>query len=125
MPNKTKLLVVDDDEAVLAALKTKLERTGRFEVFTANGGDEALRRVREVSPDVVMSDIDMPDMDGGELAQALREKPATAKLPVIFLSSMVSPTEATRYSGGSPILSKRTTVEEVVKTVEQVLKQST
>src|SRR5262245_55129947 len=53
MTTKMTLLVVDDDEDVLGALKTKLERTGRYDVFTATGGHEALLRVRERRHDLI------------------------------------------------------------------------
>src|SRR5262249_30214361 len=107
MATKMTLLVVDDDEDVLGALKTKLERTGRYDVFPATGGNDALRRIRERQPDLIVCDIDMPDMDGGTLAATLQEDRTTLAVPLIFLSGLVSPTESAKGDvGGWPMMSK-------------------
>ena len=122
MAPRARLLVVDDDPAVQTVLKTKLEQTGRFEVLTAGGGQEALRKARELKPELVVTDIDMPDMDGGELAATLRETPATADISVVFLSALVPPGDTTqRSSGGAPMLSKRTSLETLIRTIDRVL----
>jgi CheY-like chemotaxis protein len=125
MPGKTTLLIVDDDRDVLTVLKTKLELTGRFEVLTALGGEEALRHAREAKPDLVVCDIDMPDMDGGELAAALKESRATAAVPVVFLSALVAPEDSARgVVGGWPMLSKRSSVDQLVKKIDELLATS-
>ncbi len=61
----TTILIVDDVPEVTALLKAKLERTLRFTVITANSGKEALQLAGTMQPDIVVSDIDMPDLDGG------------------------------------------------------------
>jgi CheY-like chemotaxis protein len=122
MATKMTLLVVDDDEAVLALLRTKLERTGRYDVLTAGGGNEALQRVRERRPDLIVCDIDMPDMDGGALAAALKEGLTTRTLPVVFLSGLVSPQDSARGAvGGWPMLSKQSKIEHLVAKIDELL----
>ena len=119
---KITLLVVDDDQDVLGALRTKLERTGRYHVFTAGGGQEALRHVRERRPDLIVCDIDMPDMDGGELAATLREDKATSALPLVFLSGLVSPQDSARGNvGGWPMLSKQSQIQQLVGKIDELL----
>ena len=126
MATKKTLLVVDDDEDVLGARKTKLERTGRYDVFTATGGNDALRRIRERRPDLIVCDIDMPDMDGGALAATLQEDRTTIGVPLIFLSGLVSPTESAQGNvGGWPMLSTRSPVEQVVKKIDELLEKKT
>jgi len=121
MESRARLLVVDDDPDVLHVLKTKLEQTGRFEVHTAGGGQEGLRSAQTLQPEVIVSDIDMPDVDGGELAATLRETPSTATIPVVFLSALVSPTDTGQSSGGWPMLSKRGSLETLIRTIERML----
>ena len=126
MATKKTLLVVDDDEDVLGARKTKLERTGRYDVFTATGGNDALRRIRERRPDLIVCDIDTPDMDGGALAATLQEDRTTIAVPLIFLSGLVSPTESAQGNvGGWPMLSTRSPVEQVVKKIDELLEKKT
>jgi class 3 adenylate cyclase len=82
-----RILVVDDQRANVEML-CELLRSRGYEVFAAYDGEEALRGVAEHQPDVVVSDIRMPVMDGYELCQRLRDDPATALLPVVLVTSL-------------------------------------
>src|SRR5262249_961100 len=122
MTTKKTLLVVDDDEDVLGALKTKLERTGRYDVFTATSGNSALLRLQGRRADLIGCDSDMPDMDGGELAARLREDGTTGALPLVFLSGLVSQEDSERGAvGGWPMLSKQTPIERLVGKIDELL----
>ena len=122
MPTKSQLLVVDDDPDVLVALKAKLERTGRYDVRTATGGNDALRSLRDRRPDLILCDIDMPGMDGGAFAATLREDRATSSLPLVFLSALVSPADSAREGGGGwPMLSKRSSIDDLVKKIDELI----
>ncbi|HWS52870.1 MAG TPA: response regulator, partial [Pyrinomonadaceae bacterium] len=81
-----RLLVVDDEPNLLRAVAACLRGEG-FDVVTARGGAEALVRVAETVPDLVVSDIRMPGMDGYQLARQLRASPRTALTPVVFLTA--------------------------------------
>jgi DNA-binding response OmpR family regulator len=80
------VLVVDDDHDYVDILRVQLERRG-FAVMTAGGGAEAFERLQQQKPDVVLLDVMMPDINGFEVLQRIRETPATASLPVILLSA--------------------------------------
>jgi class 3 adenylate cyclase len=82
-----RILVVDDQRANVEMLAELLRSRG-YDVFAAYSGQEALERIAEQAPDVVISDIRMPGMDGYELTQRLREAPATALLPVVLVTSL-------------------------------------
>ncbi|MFQ6038842.1 MAG: two-component system response regulator [Candidatus Aminicenantales bacterium] len=90
MPKK--ILVVDDDQVTLEALNRVLATAG-YAVLTASRGEDALRLAREENPDVVILDILMPDMDGGDVASALRSEPILETVPIIFLSSLITKKE--------------------------------
>ncbi len=81
------LLVVDDDESVRSMLAVILRRHGH-DVASAAGGDEALRRMREAPPDLVLLDLMMPGMGGWEVIAAMRESPRLAEIPVLILTSL-------------------------------------
>jgi DNA-binding NarL/FixJ family response regulator len=81
-----RLLVVDDEANLLRAVAACLRAEG-FDVVTARGGAEALLRAAESVPDLVVSDIRMPGMDGYQLARQLRSSPRTALVPVVFLTA--------------------------------------
>jgi DNA-binding NarL/FixJ family response regulator len=81
-----RLLVVDDEPNLLRAVAVVLRGEG-FEVSTARSGREALVAVAKNTPDLIVSDVRMPGMDGFELARRLRRAPNFALLPIIFLTA--------------------------------------
>ena len=80
-----KILVVDDEPDQRFLLRRIFERAGH-EVSDAGDGAAALRAVRESAPDLVVTDVMMPVMDGAELIRCLRGDPATAHIPVLVAS---------------------------------------
>ena len=81
-----KVLVVDDDPVILKLLQVNFEMEG-FAVVTASDGNEGLSAARAEHPDVVVTDVMMPGMDGLALVAALRSEPGTEKTPIIVLSA--------------------------------------
>ena len=81
-----RLLVVDDEPNLLRAVAACL-KTEDYEVSTARSGHEALMQLAEAVPDLIISDIRMPGMDGYKLARQLRGSPRTALVPIVFLTA--------------------------------------
>lgn len=81
-----RLLVVDDEPNLLRAVAAVLRAEG-YEVLTARSSAEALLRVAESVPDLIVSDIRMPGMDGYQLARKLRSSSRTDLIPIIFLTA--------------------------------------
>ena len=84
MPKK--ILVVDDEKHIVRLVQANLDRAG-YTVVTANDGKEALEKVAEENPDLVVLDVMMPYMDGFEVLQNLRRNPGTRDIPVIMLTA--------------------------------------
>ena len=80
------ILIVEDDLGAMEALSYLLELQG-YHIATATQGREALARIEESRPDLVLSDIMMPVMDGLELAAEIRRRPELAGLPVVLMSA--------------------------------------
>ena len=89
------VLVVDDDPVILKLLEVNFEMEG-FRVLTAVDGGDGLRQARTKRPDIVISDVMMPKVDGLELATALKGDPKTADLPVILLSARAQSADVQR-----------------------------
>jgi DNA-binding response OmpR family regulator len=81
-----KLLVADDDKDIVETLKNRLIREG-YEVVTAFDGEEALRRVKEDNPDVIILDLMMPKLNGFDVLKEVRSKYKDKWRPVIILSA--------------------------------------
>jgi chemosensory pili system protein ChpA (sensor histidine kinase/response regulator) len=79
-------LVVDDSLTMRKVLSRLLEREG-YRVVTAIHGIDALQTLQEVSPNIILTDIEMPNMDGFELVRQLKNDDATAKMPIVMISS--------------------------------------
>ena len=80
-----KILIVEDDLDVAEMLNAYFRVQG-YEVFTVNWGEDGVRSAQTVSPDLVILDIRLPDMDGYEVARRLREERRTHDIPIIFLT---------------------------------------
>ncbi|MEJ7862719.1 MAG: response regulator transcription factor, partial [Pyrinomonadaceae bacterium] len=81
-----RLLVVDDEPKLLRAIALDLKGEG-YDVSTARSGNEALVSVAQRLPDLIVSDIRMPGMDGYALARRLRQNQSTALIPIVFLTA--------------------------------------
>jgi CheY-like chemotaxis protein len=90
-----RVLAVDDDPTILRLLEVNLEMDGH-EVHTAVNGQQALDRVAEVDPDVVLLDVMMPELDGWQVCERLRADERFAHLPIVFLSARAQETDLTR-----------------------------
>ena len=79
------ILIVEDDQDQVFVLRVRLEKLG-FVVLTANNGRDALARAHEERPDLVLLDLNLPDLSGFEVCRELVDSPDTCGLPVIILS---------------------------------------
>src|SRR5579885_1037640 len=122
MPKR--LLVVDDEPNLLRAVAVTLRAEG-YEVVTARSGAEALVRVAESLPDLVVSDIRMPGMDGFQLARQLRSNPRTDLIPIVFLTAMdeTSDRVAGFRSGVDAYLVKPFEPDELVAVISNILRR--
>jgi len=81
-----KILVVDDDAVIQQLIEVNLELEG-YEVDKASNGQEALDKVAQDAPDLILLDVMMPRMNGRDVCRLLKSDPKTASIPIIFLSA--------------------------------------
>jgi two-component system alkaline phosphatase synthesis response regulator PhoP len=81
-----RILIVDDESHILHVLSLKLRNSG-FIVDTAVDGEDALHQIAAMAPDLVITDLQMPYVDGVELCRSLTEEAALADIPVIILTA--------------------------------------
>jgi CheY-like chemotaxis protein len=92
-----RILYVEDEPDIQVVAKLALEMVGGYQVMICGGGQEALDKVGDFAPDLILLDVMMPDMDGPTTLQNLRTDPATATIPVIFLTAKIHPSEVAEY----------------------------
>jgi CheY-like chemotaxis protein/DNA-binding CsgD family transcriptional regulator len=113
--NSDVVLIVDDVPDNLAVLHDALDESG-FTVLVATGGEMALQRAAQALPDVVLLDAMMPGMDGFEVARRLKASPATAHIPIIFMTGLTETEHlvAALESGGVDYVTKPIKPKEVL-----------
>lgn len=118
------LLVVDDDLDTLKLVGTTLEKQG-FVIHIAKDGQEALDKVQEAKPDLILLDVMMPKMDGYEVTRRLRANPQTAGIPIILFTAkaQVDDKVAGLEAGADDYLTKPTHPAELVARVRNILKR--
>ena len=125
--NQGSILIVDDTQDNLRLLSMMLTEQG-YRVRKAINGQMALNTVRQVPPDLILLDINMPEIDGYEVCKQLKADPATCEIPVIFLSAFSEVFDKVKAFavGGADYISKPFYLEEVLVRVEnQITIQST
>ncbi len=116
------ILVVDDEVETLEHLVHTLERLN-CRVVSTTKGKEAVRLAKMEKPDLIILDVVMPDMDGGQVASLLAENPATAQIPVIFLTGILTKEEGFGHetTGRRFVVPKPVNGAELLKKISQVL----
>lgn len=121
-----KILIVDDDLDTLKLVGTTLEKQG-YLIVAAKDGVEALERVAQHRPDLILLDLMMPRMDGYEVTKRLREDPDTSGIPIILFTAkgQVDDKVAGLEAGADEYLTKPTHPAELVARVRNLLKRPT
>ena len=122
--HKHRILLVDDEAALTRLLKLNLEHTGKYEVRTENEGKHVLETERQFHPELVLCDVVVPDIGGGEVEAQLHEDPRLTDVPLIFLTAIVSKEEADKRGGtigGHPFLAKPVAMEDLLACIERHL----
>lgn len=117
------VLVVDDEFGVAEVLQSILEDEG-YRVATAINGKQALARLSEFTPDLVMLDYMMPIMDGTQTLTAIRSNTTFAKVPIIMMSSLEEASVRETCTAYDSFLRKPFRAMAVLKVVAQLLEQS-
>ena len=87
-----KILIVEDEEIILDLLQKKLTEVG-YEISVARDGEEGLRMIREIKPNLILLDIIMPKMGGFEVMEEMQKDRELKKIPVIVVSNSGQPVE--------------------------------
>jgi len=119
---KKKVLLVDDEKSFTNLLKLNLEQTGNYDVCVVNWGEDALPKAREFRPDVMLLDIIMPRMPGGNVVAEFEADAELKGLPIVFLTAAVQRSRLEEMDGiisGRPCLAKPASLEEIVAMIEK------
>lgn len=120
-----KILLVDDEEGFTELLKMNLERNGDYEVRIENDSTHAFSTARIFLPDIILLDVVMPGMDGGDVQAQLQNSPTLAKIPVVMLTALVDSTElsegAVATAGTQMVLPKPVNLPLLLRVLDELL----
>jgi CheY-like chemotaxis protein len=119
---KKRILIIDDEEHFCNLVKKNIEQTGEFEVHIATNGDDGIRLTREVNPDLILLDVVMPGMDGGDVASLIRNDESIKDIPIVFLTAIVEKGEVdsqASFTKGYSLLSKTVTIAELIEFIKK------
>jgi len=119
---RRKILIVDDEERMVRFIRLNLEHDG-FLVSEAFNGKEAIQQLRDVAPDLILLDVMMPDLDGFEVLQRIRE---SSKVPVLMLTAKGEEDDRVRglELGADDYITKPFSPREMVSRVKAVLRRT-
>ena len=125
MKDKKKILIIDDEEDLIQMMKWNLEQTGKYEVSIEDDGAGGIAAAREIKPDLILLDVRMPDLSGGEIARRIRSDNELKNVPVVFLTAMEKEDEFFSKDddmGKFCFLTKPVSLAEIVDCIEKNLK---
>jgi CheY-like chemotaxis protein len=117
-----RILIVDDEAGFTRMLKLNLEQTGRFEVVVVNSPEDALAAARAFKPGLVLLDVFMPRMSGGDVAALLQAEPELSGVPIVFITAAVQESRVKEHGGvigGVPFVAKPATLESILAVIEK------
>ncbi len=121
---KKTVLVVDDEPKITRQVRLNLELTGEYQVREENDATHALRAARESLPDLIVLDVIMPRIDGGELASRFRADPKFRDIPIVFLTAAITPEEASEpRPGDERYLAKPVDPQQLIQCLHQMLEK--
>lgn len=121
--NKKKILIIDDETAITKLLKLVLEQSGRYEVRCENEGGKVFAAAKSFMPDLLILDVNLPDIQGGELSAMLQQDAVLKNIPIVFLTGMASreETQAGLTITGHSVVAKPIDIEQLIECIEKNL----
>ncbi len=123
LEEKRRILIVDDDRDSMHLIKILLEKISHYLVLEENDAAKAHESARDLRPDLILLDIMMPQIDGGDIAAQIDADPGLQRTPIIFLTALVTKAEAKAglHIQGHPVLAKPIDIPELINRIEENL----
>jgi DNA-binding response OmpR family regulator len=121
---KKRILIVDDEVSFTRLLKLNLEQRNDYEARVVNWAEDALRVARQFRPHIVLLDVIMPRLVGGDIAAQLRADEEFKSTPILFFTAALSKWRVMQHEGvinGFPFLAKPASVEEIINQIERLV----
>lgn len=121
---KKRILIIDDDQDFNSILQIALEGRGQYEVRSESNGLNAVAAAKEFVPDVILLDVKMPEVDGGDIADQFHKEPKLKRKKIIFLTGQITPDEVEYYGSeirGKLFIPKGLETQELIERIERMI----
>jgi len=120
-----KILIIDDEEDICSFTKRLLERNGKYNAEYSRSSRVGIQMAKDIKPDLILLDINMPDFDGGAVAQELSNDASTRDIPIVFITGLMTKEDldAEGKVNKHYFLPKPIASQELFAKIEQVLEQ--
>ena len=124
--DKTRVVMIDDEKDFSTLVKKNLEQRGDYEVIVASDAHAGIRAAKKERPDVILLDIRMPNMDGFQTLEKLKNRRDTVHIPVIMLTAIGDDESKVKAAGlfNEDYLTKPIEIAELKSKIEQVLRRN-
>jgi CheY-like chemotaxis protein len=125
--DKVRILIVDDDIAVSRLVAIMLEKTRLYTTALESRAHLALQTASQFNPELILLDMDMPGLDGAEVAKQFRAHPGLRSVPIVFFTSLVSRNDADQtmiIRRGERFLPKPLDAAVLIRSIETVLRET-
>ncbi len=118
-----RLLIIDDEPRLTALVRDAFASTGRYLIKEENRSLRALHAARHFQPDLILLDVIMPELDGREVAQQLRDDPALQDVPIVFVTSLAANgvIGSVGYLSGYSFVAKPFQIADLINCVDDLL----
>ncbi|MBI2268351.1 MAG: response regulator [Candidatus Blackburnbacteria bacterium] len=119
-----KILVVDDDEGILEAIRAVFEYTG-FEVHTIIDAEEAFQKAKDISPDIMLLDLLLAGKNGRDVIKQFKKNKSTKNLPIIMISAHPGAEEIAKKNGANDFLAKPFDIDQLLTKIKKHTRKPT
>ncbi|MDO8730857.1 MAG: response regulator [Candidatus Omnitrophota bacterium] len=116
-----KILIVEDNVQDAKIIKRNLNKNGYEELIFASTGEEGLAKAKSEKPDMIILDINLPQMSGVQVHITLKNDPSTKHIPVLFITNLMKPGDD--YEDPNKFLSKSAPLEDLIKAIKTTLER--
>jgi len=127
MTKNVKVLIIDDEADFCYFVKKNLMHDGLFDVIIATNGKDGIELAENEQPDIILLDLVMPDMPGEDVAAVLKEYPATANIPILYITALATNDDVVDREenkiGNNYILPKPVRTKKLIETILNILRK--
>jgi len=120
---KSKILIIEDEEHLALLIKLNLEHTGKYEVFIAKDGEEDLRKAKQENPNLVILDLRLPKLPGEEVCKEIRRDEKIGDTPIIMVTAKGSSVDSVigKVIGANCYISKPFEIDKLLEEIDKII----